>query len=441
MSRIEELKAQIADLILANKSSGSPVFWETYREDMLQIITSENNEETLLKILENVRVRVGEISTAKLFRRSNLMHCALMGDVGSLGDAAISEEEINAIDMCFNNTPVMWAAANGNNEFVYKFIEKFGNKIDFSVTALNNNLLTILIAKGYSNVTRDGKKFDHNYSFFNILQLIKSKIGGGKFAELINSNPDLRSGLEPLHLAFIRRDSELVKFLIESGADLTKPASQNEALKKLFDLGYEEASRLLSLQIEPNLLDKALYQSASIDFSTLNCSPRAAPQTIQFSSGGVPFIQMKFGGKTSDLESQAQKNLKQVIDAVIKSFSHIDAIAKKTHALLNTLGEFAEANPNLVGKDAGYSAWKNDVNFQKILMRNLRNSPEPINESLRKMMPIFSVISAALQKESSGKFDTIEGGHYSNKDLGARSFRLGMLYKHVKEASSSVNER
>lgn len=128
-----------------------------------------------------------------------------------------------------------------------------------------------------------------------------------------------------------------------------------------------------------------------------------------------------------------------------------DAVIEKTIILLRSLGEMATKYPNLKGEEAGFSAWKNNAEFIKIIQdktaemknqkgtsveKNNNNSEHEYNKE------DFQLISAMMQKASikysvegeSNRFYWIkEGDYYKPTKQGARSYRLGLVFHNLEQ--------
>lgn len=114
----------------------------------------------------------------------------------------------------YSNTPFMWAIANGNNGMAREILKQMPASQRKSLDKQsklyqNNSALHMLIAKGYITANAQGKPVA--CSNFELLQ---RAVALGAEVNIPDSN-----GNTPLHLAYLRRDAQMVKFLLASGAD------------------------------------------------------------------------------------------------------------------------------------------------------------------------------------------------------------------------------
>lgn len=131
--------------------------------------------------------------------------------------------------------------------------------------------------------------------------------------------------------------------------------------------------------------------------------------------------------KTDEYEKYAREELKKIVE---KTSNDTQMQPKDVRKFLSFLGSYAEDHPNLVGKDAGFSVWIKNSDFKKEFNKKFADSVEDVKKYQR--------LSAILQKNSKGIFDTVEGRRYNNSKVGARSFRLGMLMKEVTKVKFSL---
>ena len=156
-------------------------------------------------------------------------------------------------------TPLICAIKHENNDFAYEFIETFGKKIEFTKKSFGVNALFLMLTKGLTNKTSDGninlhrdshnqvpRKGDPNkYSALNIAKKIKGTIEGRYFKELINQKCTLDN--TALHIACARRDTETIKFLIDSGADIKSKNTSGLTPFDMLDMEYQDAYNLCEL--------------------------------------------------------------------------------------------------------------------------------------------------------------------------------------------------
>ncbi len=211
---------------------------------------------------KNDKTKSTTLPINQLNQRPFLLDLAIRGNHNLLDKITneIKNNDPNEKDVAFNgNTPLLWAIANGHNEFASKFIDIFKNKIDFLHKANDNNALFLMLTKGYKDKTSGGATFNEQYSALNIAKKIKETIGDERFKELINQK--CRLGNTALHIACARHDTETINFLIESGADIESQNEHGLTPFDMLDLKHKDACELCKNISGVFLLDKELYDS------------------------------------------------------------------------------------------------------------------------------------------------------------------------------------
>ncbi len=209
---------------------------------------------------KNDKTKSTTLPINQLNQRPFLLDLAIRGNHNLLDEITneIKNNDPNEKDVAFNgNTPLLWAIANGHNEFASKFIDIFKNKIDFLHKANDNNALFLMLTKGYKDKTSGGATFNEQYSALNIAKKIKETIGDERFKELINQK--CRLGNTALHIACARRDTETINFLIERGADIELKNEHGLTPFDMLDLDYKDACDLCNNISSAFLLEKTLY--------------------------------------------------------------------------------------------------------------------------------------------------------------------------------------
>ncbi len=438
MKTIVEIKTELEELLSTNPS----------RFPDYQNILKEIRDQQDLNILLATQLSINsflEQKTKTLYNRSPLMQAALRSETHYLDTLPdnISQETLNDLDVIFGNTPLMWAIANGNNEFAYKMIEKYGHRLDFFHKSQGNNPISLVLAKGYVNKTRDNTHFDEQYSALNIVRLIKRK-SPQIFEALIKEVDD--NGNSALHIACARRDVDTIKFLLDSGAENSKPNNSGQTPIDLLNLGYKQAQNFVSHITTAFTIDKASYESCDVNNLGDICS-KFIPN-LDFEQSGTQtnytarFKKQEFitGLNHAGTIENSRSKLSAIISKTIARLPLIRNVDKKTIALLDSLGEYAEQHLKLNGNMAGFSAWKNDQNFTDLLLQKLSDQNLQCTSISTELLSEFSKISATLQRNSCNDFGTINGRKYGGQNLGARSFRLGILYREVGYDLDAANQ-
>lgn len=131
--------------------------------------------------------------------------------------------------------------------------------------------------------------------------------------------------------------------------------------------------------------------------------------------------------RTNESEKEA------IIDIIEKTSTNLKVKKEMVDAFLTALGAYAEGKIKDIkegGKIAGFKAWKNNPDFQAMLIKECKDKgvfPTKITTLTTEMLTTFGDISKEVQKQTYDKFDTIEGKQYQNIHKGSRSFRLGLL--------------
>lgn len=147
------------------------------------------------------------------------------------------------------NTPLIWAIANGNNEMAKELLNYAK---DLDVLCHGHTALYLSIAKGYTTKTRDGQKL--SVSNFEIAKILVERGAN------INIPCD-RFKMTALHLAALRNDEKLSKFLLDNGADPNLKNADGKTPRQMIGKSYEEACDLLGQIVGGNyFLDKSWFE-------------------------------------------------------------------------------------------------------------------------------------------------------------------------------------
>jgi hypothetical protein len=198
--------------------------------------------EAYLSQIENVNV------TCSTWLKGSLLH-----HLAKLGSPIAFVSILNEYGIDFNkqdeweNTPLLWAVANANNEMAYEILQFQQN---LNVIGHGNTALHLAIVKGYKNVSSDGKKLQ-----VSNLQLVQRMVEAKADLTLKNT-----TGHTPLHLACLRRDPEMIAALLEGGADREALTNDGKSCEELLKVSYEEASREMRNVTPPYLLPREDFE-------------------------------------------------------------------------------------------------------------------------------------------------------------------------------------
>lgn len=149
----------------------------------------------------------------------------------------------------WDNTALLWAIANGQNSMAFEILNY---KQDLDIRGHGNTALHLAIAKGYKDRTSDGARLT-----VSNLQLVQKLAANGADTNLSNE----RGGYTALHLAFVRRDPEMIKVLLDNGADLSIKTSDGRTCQELLECSYEDAKDIIRGVTPPYLLPKEDFDS------------------------------------------------------------------------------------------------------------------------------------------------------------------------------------
>ncbi len=134
-------------------------------------------------------------------------------------------------------------------------ILKAGNNVrpkpNLNILCTGNSAIHLAIVKGYTDKSKDGKEL--KYSNFEI---VKKLVECGADVNIQN-----RNGNTPLHLAYLRRDQDMINFLLDKGADRNLKNKNNEIPSYMSNKTYDEAYNLLIQSTIVFFLDKNKFSS------------------------------------------------------------------------------------------------------------------------------------------------------------------------------------
>ncbi len=142
----------------------------------------------------------------------------------------------NNVQDGYGDTPLMWAVANAENGMAREILRKLPssqvNSLNKQCIDVHNTALHILIAKGYTHISFHGEALA--CSNFELLQLAVSLGANINLADI--------HGNTPLHLAYARRDAQVVDFLLKQGADRSAVNKAGQKPVDLIQIGSDEAT-------------------------------------------------------------------------------------------------------------------------------------------------------------------------------------------------------
>ncbi len=120
----------------------------------------------------------------------------------------------------------------------------------------------------------------------------------------------------------------------------------------------------------------------------------------------------------------AKEQASKVVESTIRVLSSKGITKQDVDYFIDIMRKITEQklqkNPNSRGKDAGFSAWKQEFK-DELQQRKLGNNPEEYLEKFQK-------ISATIQKQAFGLLGTKEGRKFSVDGVGMRSWNVVSLY-------------
>jgi hypothetical protein len=156
------------------------------------------------------------------------------------------------------NTPLLWAIANGNNSIALALIEVAKEtEHDFDIRSdeslfHSNTALHLAISKGYESETANGDALNvSNY------QLMEALVHAGANVNAVDHLENT-----PLHVAVLRRNTKMVKFLLENGAKMDMANVDGESPKDMLKIDYDSANAILGSFAGVFLLDEEGFENS-----------------------------------------------------------------------------------------------------------------------------------------------------------------------------------
>lgn len=147
----------------------------------------------------------------------------------------------NTEEFSIYGSPLMISIANSDTEMALSLIEA-GASVDKYAFGYGNNPLLLAITKGWNHIDIDEvveKKSEENKSQKPIIEALLEK---GADVNCIH----LKNAMSPLHIACLRGDDpELIKQLIDHGADKNAVDLMGRTAVDLLDFDYEQTQKIL----------------------------------------------------------------------------------------------------------------------------------------------------------------------------------------------------
>jgi ankyrin repeat protein len=157
----------------------------------------------------------------------------------------------------FGNTGLIWACANAGNGSAREILRVFGRGPYLDAQCRQGNTaLHLLVGKGYKKKSCEGATLAcSNLELLRIVIALKADV----------NLPD-KAGNTPLHLAYLRRDCEMVQALLGAGANTEMTNQKGQRPAELLKMSYEEACEILRGSATVFLLDRAEFQNGICSF-------------------------------------------------------------------------------------------------------------------------------------------------------------------------------
>lgn len=214
--------------------------------DKLNTVFKNENKDDFIKLIEeigiNTEIRPITIPIYLAQKGKPLSFVEILNEQGA---------DFSKQDTIFGNTPIMWAIANAKNSMAIELI-KFCNRtiLDIPDNLTHKNVpLHLAIGKGYTTISADGQPVE--YSNFEV---VKALVDAGANVNLANND-----GNTPLHLAFLRRDLDMITYLIEHGANVNAANAAGETPVQQLDKTFSEAEQIIRSTVKVFLLDKQVF--------------------------------------------------------------------------------------------------------------------------------------------------------------------------------------
>lgn len=172
----------------------------------------------------------------------------------------------NVRDSNWGNTALMWSIANGNSETALHLIGHQDVKIGIA-DRYSKTPLHLAVIKGYHHFDDHYKNSQHIKSIGCVIDaLLQRAEGAEKF--VVNARDDL--GNTPLHYAVLHRDADLVRKLLNSGADAAIYNNDGSLPVDLLGVGYNDVRQILkSRSFAFTAKDEASWKSSFKDMKDI----------------------------------------------------------------------------------------------------------------------------------------------------------------------------
>lgn len=199
-------------------------------------------------ILEGKAQNYLNLKLPRYMQGTLLHHCAKLDRYSNWTAALIQNGADPALQDEWGNTPLIWSVANASNGSAMRILEIAGKGpyLDVQCEIHGNSALHLVVGKGYRITDKDGKKLP-----FSNVELLKELVKNDAKVSLKNLD-----GNTPLHLAYARRDQEMIEILEKAGADLTLTNKEGKTPKDMEKMPYEDICTLLNKTVAVFTLEK-----------------------------------------------------------------------------------------------------------------------------------------------------------------------------------------
>lgn len=147
----------------------------------------------------------------------------------------------------FGNTGLIWSIANAGNEIAMEIL-KLGGSGSYLDEQCNrgNSALHLAVGKGYKTISADKERLK-----FSNLEIVQQLIALKSNVNLANND-----GNTPLHLACLRRDSDMIKALLDTGAVRSIKNKKGELAEDLLKYDHPLAYKIIEQTVNAFLLSE-----------------------------------------------------------------------------------------------------------------------------------------------------------------------------------------
>lgn len=220
-------------------------FWQIFHSEYIKFNAifnkyeiSDLTESKFRALLEKIKSEGFQIRALQNEDEADLLHMMAQCNAPAYVFSILKEENLNPNfqETDWKNTPLIWAIANASNDAALEIIDCWKDTIDLNIKCRNGNTaLHLSVAKGYKNIDGQGGTLNRSN-----LEIVSSLTNNGCDVNLQNDK-----GYTPLHYACLRRDVEMIKVLLDHGAQNEIRDNQGRSPKDLLELTRDEAAAIL----------------------------------------------------------------------------------------------------------------------------------------------------------------------------------------------------